>query len=56
MPTEYIVPTKKTDGALDYIPMHVLTACLADLEQMDSARHHAQQIIGELQWSGAPWS
>jgi hypothetical protein len=38
MPTEYIVPIQRTDGAFDYTSMRVLTARLADLEQMDSAR------------------
>jgi hypothetical protein len=56
MPTEYIVPTRWTVGALDFIPTRVLTARLVDLEQMDSARHHAQQVAGERQWSRALWS
>jgi hypothetical protein len=56
MPTEYIVPTQRTNGALDYTPMRVLTARLTDLEQMDSARHHAQQVAGERHWSIALWS
>jgi hypothetical protein len=56
MPTEYIVPTRRTDGALDFTPTCVLTACLANLEQMDSARHHAQQVVGERQWSRALWN
>jgi hypothetical protein len=32
------VPIQRTDGAFDYTSMRVLTARLADLEQMDSAR------------------
>jgi transposase InsO family protein len=53
MPTEYLIPTQRTDGKMDYTPMKVLSARLADLEQLDSKRMNAQQQAGSRQWNRA---
>jgi hypothetical protein len=43
MATRYLIPTRRIDGEMDYTPMRVLSARLADLEQLDSRRMDAQQ-------------
>jgi hypothetical protein len=42
MPTKYLVPIKRTNGELNYIPTQVLTTRLVDLEQMDSMHMYSQ--------------
>jgi hypothetical protein len=46
MPTEYLIPTWKTDGEMDYTPMRILSPNLADLEQLNSKRTDTQQQAG----------
>lgn len=49
MPTEYVVPTRRSDRKIEYTPIHVLTAILTDLEQMDSFCTDAQQMVSSRQ-------
>src|SRR5450759_108928 len=46
MPTEYLVPTRRTNLDIEYTPARVLKARIADLEQMDTARQDAQEVTG----------
>lgn len=50
MPTEFLVPTKRTNLDIEYTSTRVLTARIADLEQMDTIRHDAQVVVGTRQW------
>jgi hypothetical protein len=36
VPIEYLIPTRRIEGEMDYTPMRVLLAQFADLEQLDS--------------------
>ena len=40
---KYLMPTKKTNGEVDYMSYQVLIAKLIDLEQMDRTHYYAQQ-------------
>lgn len=47
--TEYILLRRRSKIEIDYRPMHVLIARLADLEQMENFRIDAQETIGNGQ-------
>jgi hypothetical protein len=51
--TKYLILIRRTDGKMDYTPMRVLSACLADLEQLHRRRTNTQQQAGSRQWNRA---
>jgi hypothetical protein len=51
-----LIPTRRTDDEMDYTLMRVLSAHLADLEQLDRRRTNVQQQAGSRQWNRVLWS